>query len=221
MGYADAMRTAALALASVLAATACATPLPHLEIPRAPTSKDGYELRAAYFKSYAPDSREYSHIFLHGGDRVYWPEDLAPAVDDESPTAKAIREYLDARDKAAPLQAVGNGSMAVFGIGMLGFLASPFLLFVDPLPSEAAFGSMAVTGGVSGIALVVGLGAAMMNGDEQRMAEAADRASRTYPQSLSDRVGIHIDVNGNLIDSNTGGATGTELPPPGPATSDL
>ncbi|MBI1947327.1 MAG: hypothetical protein HYS27_16655 [Deltaproteobacteria bacterium] len=214
------MRTVALA-AAVLLAAACATPLPHLEIPRAPTDKDAYELRAAYFKTYAPDSREYSHIFLHGGDRVYWPEDLAPAVDDESPTAKAIRDYLEARDKAAPLQAVSGGSMAVFGVGMLGFLASPFLLFIDPLPSEVAFGSMAVTGTVSGVALVVGLGAAMMNGDEQRMADAADRASRTYPQSLSDRVGIHIDANGNLIDSNAGAAPGGATPPAGPTTSDL
>ena len=204
-----------------LAATACATPAPHLEIPRAPASSDNYELRAAYFKTYAPDTREYSSVFLHGGDRVYWPEDLAPAVDDDSPTGKAIREYLDAREKAAPLQAVSNGSMAVFGVGILGFLASPFLLFVEPLPSEVAFGAMAVTGGASGVALLVGLGATMMNPHEQRMGEAADRASRTYPQSLSDRVGIHIDVNGNLIDSNAGGPRGDALPPPGPTSSDL
>ena len=103
------------------------------------------------------------------------------------------------------LQAVSSGSMMVFGVGMLGFLASPFLLFIDPLPSEVAFGSMAVAGGASGVALLVGLGAAMMNGDEARMGEAADRASRTYPQSLSDRVGIHIDANGNLIDGTSGG----------------
>lgn len=97
------MRNVATTLALALAATACATPLPHIELPRAPTSQDGYQARADHFKRYAPDSREYSHLFLHGGDRVYWPEDLAPAVDDDSATGKAIREYLDARDKAAPL----------------------------------------------------------------------------------------------------------------------
>ena len=210
-----------VAVAVALTAAACATPAPHLEIPRAPTSKDNYELRAAYFKTYAPDTNEYASIFLHGGDRVYWPEDLAPAVDDGSPTGKAIREYLDAREKAAPLQAVSGGSMAVFGVGMLGFLASPFLLFIDPLPSEVAFGAMAVTGGASGVALLVGLGATMLNSDEQRMGEASDRASPTYPQSLSDRVGIHIDVNDNLIDSNAGGPRGDELPAPGPTSSDL
>lgn len=217
------MKILVAVVALALAATACATPNPHVELPRAPTAKDDYDARAAYFKQYAPDTREYSHIFLHGGDRVYWPEDLAPAVDDASPTGKAIREYLDARDKAAPLQAVSSGAMAVFGVGMLGFLASPFLLFIDPLPSEVAFGSMAVTGGASAVALVVGLGAVMMNPDEARMAEAADRASRTYPQSLSDRVGIHIDANGNLIDSNTGGlgVRGEEPATGGPTPSSL
>lgn len=212
---------ASLALAAL--AVACATPNPHVELPRAPTASDPYEPRAAYFKSYAPDSREQTHIFLHGGDRVFWPEDLAPAVDEGSPTGKAIREYIDARDKAAPLMAVSSGSMAVFGVGMLGFLASPFLLFIEPLPSEVAFGSMAVTGGASAVALVVGLGAVMMNPDETRMAEAADRVARTYPQSLSDRVGIHVDADGNLVDS-TGGGLGVRGEAPatgGPTPSSL
>lgn len=199
------MKKLLLSVVTAAGAVACATPNPHVELPRAPTRDAGYDERAAYFKSYAPDSREYSHLFLHGGERVYWPEDLAPAVDEGSPTGKAIRDYLDARDKAAPLQAVSGGAMAVFGAGMLGFLASPFLLFIDPLPSEVAFGSMAVTGGVSGVALLVGLGAVMMNPDEARMAESADRAVRTYPQALSDRVGIHVDADGNLVDSAGGG----------------
>jgi hypothetical protein len=193
-----------------LLATACATPNPHANIPRAPTPNENYDARAKYYKSYSLDSREGDHVFLHGGQRVYWPEDLLPAVDDDSPAAMAIRDHVSARKKVEQYEWLGSTGGIAAGVGLitLPFCVVP-LFFSDgsnPLLTESdannyVLGALVASSAVlvAGFALL-GVDWAIVGHDVDVAGEAADRAVRTYPQALSDRLGVGVDADGRIVD---------------------
>lgn len=206
----------------------CATvaPSPHVELPRAPAADEPFDARASYLKDHALQSRESDHVFLHGGTRVYWPEDLLPAVDASSPTAKAIQEHVEARERVEAFDWINygtNGLGFVGGAAMLGGLGAMFIPIASDDPSVEDLGwGLTLTGLVGGGALMGGaLVVAMVHGfivgeDAQAANEAADRAVRTYPQSLSDRLGVGIDANGRIVDYAEPG----NAPPPPPTADD-
>ena len=199
-----------LCLVAVVA-TGCRTVHDHVEIPPAPTD-GGFDERGAYFKTHQLQSKEVDHLFLHGGTRVFYPEDLRPAVADASPAAKAMDEHVAARtvidgwmpwyDTFSVVGGVGGGVMLA---GTLGF----FLPVLSPELSDA--GAYVVLGGVgAGGALMIGaLGGilalnAVLAEEITATAESADRAWRTYPQSLQDNVDVGVDANGLLFDLRRG-----------------
>lgn len=225
------MRTARSFISSAvvlgtLFASACATPKPHVELPRAPTRDAGYEERAAYMKNFSADTRESDHVFLHNGTRVYWPEDLAPAVDEESPTAAAINEHMKARETIEGWQWGYDVSQVVAYAGAAGMLGGLGMLFfpiavqsVDTLaPAEPYAWYPAIGGLVAGGSLIAvayagifGLNT-MLSEELETSGETADRAIRTYQQSLSDRVRVGVDANGILFDLDAlGGVRGDSL----------
>jgi len=210
-------------------ASACATPNPHVELPAAPSRDGSYDVRAAYMKNFSADSKEHDHVFLHNGTRVYYPEDLRPAVDADSPTAKAIDEHLAARGAVESWSWAYTTSQAVAYVGTAGIIGGLGMLFlpiavdsVDALAPIApyewypALGGFAVGAGLCGVAFagIFGLNT-MLSEELAATGETADRAARTYQQSLSDRVGIGVDANGLLFDLNgnaLGGLRGDSIP---------
>lgn len=211
----------ALSLALVASSLGCATSYPHVQLARAPTEDASYEERAAYYKAHAASAYDGQRLVLHDGTAIYWPEDLAPAVDDGSPTAKAIREAQKAREDLAPLGAVQLASAGALALGTVGMTASlvPLVAMRD---SEL--------GTPLGMGLLVGGGAVMVGGamsatlapmffvEPQRRFDDAIRAVvTTYPQSLSDRVGIQPDADGRLVDV----AGSVEDAPAPPATAGM
>lgn len=209
---------ALLALVAVTVSGACVTPNPHVELERAPSLDAPFDERARYYKEHALNSREYDHVFLHGGKRVYWPEDLLPAVDPGSPTAQAIQDHVEARERIEEWNwlaytisgagYVGGGLM----LGGLGAMAIP--LFLDQyedvgwtLVAGGLIGGGAIMLGALGLVLV---NDAIVGEDAKAAGEASDRAVKTYPQSLSDRLGVGVDADGVIIDFVRPGA---EAPP--------
>lgn len=203
---------------AVVVASGCATLPPHTTIPAAPTAAAPYGERAAYVKKYMLDDREGSHLFLHGGDRVYYPEDLRPAVDAASPTGKAIDEHMAARAIVDEYAWIGTLGSVTSTVGLVLFPASLLVLFL-PIDDDAKkLGLIPTLGG--GLALlglglgIIGINVVIVGEDAERANEAADRAARTYPQSLLDRLRVHIDADGNIVDDTVplGGLMGHELP---------
>lgn len=203
-----------LLAATILAGCATSSPHPHLEVPTAPTAADSFEARATYYKRYALQSRETGHLFLHGGDRVYWPEDLRPAIDDESPTAKAIADHIEARVRVEQWDWLSQSSSyaaaggLLVGLGALGVGLTTTIVSddkqIEDLGTTAMLGGLAVGGGLLGAGLVgVFTYVFIVDEDERRAGEAADRAARTYPQALTDRLGVGVDANGLLFDLRT------------------
>lgn len=199
-------------LASLFTGCATANQRPHLEVPTAPTVDAPFEERAAYYKRYALQSREGTHLFLHGGDRVYWPEDLRPAVDEDSPTAKAIADHAEARARMEQWSWLAYGSTYTTAGGLalvLGGLTLGLTTTVianndkqlRDLGSNILLGGVTVGGVVAGVGLVGIFVNGLIVGEDDRLAsEAADRAARTYPQALTDRLGVGVDANGLLFD---------------------
>lgn len=191
-------------VAAIACTSGCATPFPHAELPRAPTRDDGYEVRAAYFKSYVLDSREGNHLFLHGGTRVYWPEDLLPAIDDSSPSALAIREHVEARQKAEQWSWLGTTGAMTMSLGMVSLVGMLVPLALPIAESDKSTAVIVIgAGSIAGLGVGLGLGIVhvlIVGDDESRASEAADRAARTYPQALSDRLAIGADADGRIVD---------------------
>jgi hypothetical protein len=164
-------------------------------------------------KKYLPQSNEGNHLFLNGGDRIYYPEDLLPAVDASSPAGKAIAEHVVARENYESVAWLGTAGSVVSAVGLVGMLGSLGAL-VLPVDESAQMPIwLAAFAGGSGIA-VAGVGIMLLplviaGDDAEKAAESADRAGRTYLQSLSDRLGVHVDGDGNIVDS-------TGLPPTAP-----
>jgi hypothetical protein len=209
---------AVLAALAVLAASGCATLPPHTTLPAAPTADAPYAERAAYVKKYMLDAREQDHMFLHGGDRIYYPEDLKPAVDVDSPTAKAIDEHLKARAVLEEYAWVGTLGSVTATVGLALFPASLIVLFL-PLDDDTKKLGLIPTlgGGVALMALglgVIGVNVLVVGEDANVAGESADRAARTYPQALLDRLGVNIDADGNIVDNRVplGGLMGSEIP---------
>lgn len=207
-----------LALVTVTLSAACVTPLPHVELERAPSLDAPFDDRARYYKEHALGSREHNHVFLHGGTRVYWPEDLLPAVDPGSPTAKAIQDHVEARERVEEWNWLSYGISGVgyvggaLLLGGLGAMAIP--LFADQYEDV---GWTLVAGGLigGGVIMLGGLGLvfvheAITGEDAAEAAEASDRAVKTYPQSLSDRLGVGVSADGVILDFVKPGA---EAPP--------
>jgi hypothetical protein len=200
----------AIALVALLALAACATPNPHANIPRAPASNGDYDARAKYYKLYSLDSREGDHLFLHNGTRVYWPEDLLPAVDDDSPAAMAIRDHVAARGRVEQYNWLGTTGAVAAGVGLIGlpFCVAPLFLSLGdpPLVSENDASTATVAALVAASALTVvgfallGVDWAIVGHDADVAGESADRAARTYPQALSDRLGVGVDADGRIVD---------------------
>lgn len=199
--------------------TACATTQPHTTLPEAPTKEAPFEERAKYFKAYSADSLEHDHLFLHDGTRVYWPEDLRPAIDADSPTARAIDEHMEARESVetwTPVRWGLHGVTLVGGLlalgGLVGFGAPVALLVVGQAQytTPLLIGASAVVG-IGSLGLVAGLlgflvlDTLLLGADFQKLGETGNRASRTYNQSLSDRLGVGTDANGIIIDLQRGG----------------
>ncbi len=189
---------------ALVAGSGCATPNPHVEIPRAPSPTSPYAARAQYYKTYALDTREADHMFLHGGERVYWPEDLLPAVDDKSPAAMAIRDHVAARKKVEDYAWLADASSIGMGAGLAG-LVGMLVPLVLPIPDDQQTGAVVAIAIGAGVLGVGGLGlglldVAIVGKDANAAGEAADRAARTYPQALSDRLGIGVDADGRLVD---------------------
>lgn len=221
---APARALAALVSCAALCSMVCATaPRPHVSLPEAPTRDAPFEQRSAYYKAHSADTLERDHVFLHDGTRVYWPEDLGPAVDDGSPTAKAIADHVEAREVVegfAPLGTVFTAAYAVGGLGLMGglvvMLAAPVALLVlnqqhlaGVSSNDLTFGSLAAGGVMMGAGSVILLGAMLgqwgfssfvVGEDVERAAESAERAARTYNQSLTDRLGVGVDANGVIFD---------------------
>lgn len=199
----------AAALAGLIAALGGCATLPHTELPLAPDASAPYEQRAAYYRAHAPELVTFSetgYLLLHGGTRLYFPEDLRPAVDPDSPTAQAIEQHVPARETARAINDwVGMPALAVATLGGIGAsVAFPLALnatdgdfgrtFTDPL--------LLASGGV----FVLGLGgivaAGLLASEPSRIAgESLVTLLRTYPQSLEDRLAIHVDGDGNLVDT--------------------
>lgn len=195
------------AVGSVLAAAGCAT-WPHQPLPTPPASSAPYEERAAYYKKYSPEAANFSqsgYLLLHDGTRLYWPEDLLPVVAADSPTAKAVAEHVPQRDTSHTIVAwvllpsyagtlVGSVALAVgFSVApaddMLGRLVSPLTL------APAAF---------LGLALVGVLVGNVLNADPARLAnESLLAVVTTYPQSLEDRLLVHVNADGNIVDTSS------------------
>jgi len=196
--------------AAVLACLGCAT-LPHAELTTAPDSDAPYEERAEYFQEHAPDLvnfGETGYLLLHGGKRLYFPEDLRPAVAAESPTARAIDEHVPNREAARSIfNWVSLPSMAVATLGGIGAsVALPLALNA----SDGDAGQMLTDPmlmGSSGAFLVglVGMGVGgLLASEPSRVAnESLITILSTYPQSLEDQVDIHVDGDGNLVDTAT------------------
>ncbi len=202
-------RLFALTLAATLGfASACAS-LPHKTLTTAPTAEDSYEERARYYREHTPALVNFSstgYLLLHGGTQLYYPEDLRPAVDPDSPTARAIDAHVPARESAQAFSDwVSMPSMVVALVGGLAASAAfPLALnstngdfggtFTDPL----LLGSTGV--------FVLGLGGIVAGGlltaEPSRVAnESLVTIRATYPQSLEDRVRIHADGDGKLVDT--------------------
>lgn len=198
---------ALLCVVVLVALSACATAKPHTEIPPAPV--DGsFEERRSYYKEHDLNERMADHLFLHGGKRIYYPEDLRPAVADDSPTAKAIDEHLVVREKVErwqPFFWVVQGATIVGGIAAIGSLVGLFLGDIDPALDDVG-GNLAVFGSIGGLSLMMAslaaiLGWQLLYAEEtDAFAETADRAWRTYPQSLTDNVGVGVNADGILFD---------------------
>lgn len=209
---------ALVALFAVTLSAACVTPNPHVELERAPSLDAPFDERARYYKEHALGTREYNHVFLHGGKRVYWPEDLLPAVDPGSPTALAIQDHVEARERveewnwlAYTISGTGYVGAALL-LGGVGAMAIP--LFADQYDDLGW--TLVATGLIGGGAIMLGgLGLvfvheAIIGEDSGASAEASDRAVKTYPQSLSDRLGVGVNADGVIIDFVR---PGTNAPP--------
>lgn len=213
--------TLTLLVATVFPAVGCATLPPHATIPEAPTATAPYSERAAYVKKYMLDAREGDHVFLHGGDRIYYPEDLRPAVDPDSPTAKAIDEHVTSRavlDDTAWIGLLGSYTSAA---GLVLFSSSLVVLFLPIDEDTKKLGVIGTMGGGLGLLAlgvgIIGVNLIVVGEDAERANEAADRAARTYPQSLLDRLGVHIDADGNIVDDTAAGGLMGAPPTPAPA----
>lgn len=195
------MRRTILALI-LIAASGCRT-VPHVEIPKAPTTADPYDRRAAYYKAYSADGMSGGALLLHGGERVHWPEDLLPAVDEASPTAKAIRRVVQARERLeARSWFIGvPATIAVAGGSGL-MLASPALLFFDGVESDVMMPTLLAGAGIAVGGLAWGwAGEALFNAEDRTTFETGiETVLQTYPQSLSDRVAIQPSADGLLLD---------------------
>ncbi len=216
-------RTLASLLTLVAVASGCATPNPHVELPRAPAPDEPFEERAKYYKAHALQTVEYDHLFLHGGTRVYWPEDLLPAVDAESATAKAIQDHVVARERVEAWRWLESTSSGLVGLGLIGMGASLGFVLVpiaapqlDDLSYTLAIGSLVGGGAVTllGFSVLLGYGI-IVDEDAKAAGEASDRTTKTYPQSLSDRLGVGVDANGLIQDYVKPGA-----PAPAPVDED-
>lgn len=211
----DRSRLLACAIGAALLVAGCAH-WPRQPLPAAPTADAPYQERAAYFKQFAPEAADFTqngYLLLHDGSRLYWPEDLLPAVAPDSPTARAVAEHVQARDTSNTITTwlllpsytgtlIGCVALAVgfsFSSGdMLGRLVSPLTL---------------APAGFLGLALVGVLVGNMLNADPARLAnESLLAIVTTYPQSLEDRLQVHVNADGNIVD--TSAAAGSQ-----PATS--
>jgi hypothetical protein len=196
------------ALALVVMTSACATALPHVALDAAPDASAPYDQRADYYKRVALDGYDGARVTLHDGSFVYWPEDLKPAVDPTSNTAKAIADVEAARpavDRANQIAGVG-GLIAAGGlVAMTGSLLLP--VGTAGATNGANDGISATLPWLVGGAVATGVGSVvslvpsiLFSGDYQRLSDAAQKVLTTYPQSLSDRVAIQPDANGRLVD---------------------
>jgi hypothetical protein len=194
--------------------TACQS-LPHTQLTTAPNLDDRYEKRAAYFKKYSPDTYDGSRVLLHDGTAIYYPEDLAPAVDPESPTASAIAKNTKLRaaiEAKTPL--VMYPAYGLVALGAVGMFSS--LAFTGSNQDGLFLGTMLGGTGlmVAGVAWGY-IGSAVMLGDDERaLNDATSAVLTTYAQSLSDRVGIQPDADGHLADTAGNKDTGSAPVPP-------
>ena len=188
----------------------CATGRTHVTLADAPTKDASYEARAAYFKQHAPSSFDGTRVVLHDGTSIYWPEDLKPAVDPSSPTAKAIADAAAAREALAPGNAIGTtgsllaaGGLVVMMGGLTVGIGETIMRNDGTHPVGDAVMLPSVIGGTG--ALLAGLGVAMVPGflyaaEQEKLDDATRRVLTTYPQSLADRLAIQPDANGILVD---------------------
>jgi hypothetical protein len=197
--------------------SACATPLPHKQLETAPTARDSFQERSTYYKAHVADRVEFSqtgYLQLHGGERIYWPEDLMPAVDKDSPTGKALTEHVAMREEAefyntwftSPGMFVALGGMVGTAVGFsfaVSEVSGDFgATFTHPyflIPAAITVGGLAY--GYTGM---------IFGGTPGRLAnESLMTALSTYNQSLEDRLGVHSNADGQIIDTQGVGGLGT------------
>jgi hypothetical protein len=218
--------SAALAALAVVT-TGCGNMYPHVKLDEAPTTQAEYALRADYYKKHAADSFDGNGMMLHDGTHIYWPEDLKPAVDPGSPTAKAIARVEEGRKALEPMENIAGISslVAAGGLATMGASLVPMMIGAVTYDSEsttddlmmlmmnASLGLLGLGGvAVCGGGLVAATVPLLYMEESQRFNEAIQSTLATYPQSLSDRVGIQPDANGRLVDVTTGIAGDTPAP---------
>jgi hypothetical protein len=139
----------------------------------------------------ATGSTRMDYILLADGTRVWNPIDLLPAVDEDSPTAKAARNADDRTKAASGWYATGAGGLlASVGVLGVGYFATRDLDASDAANQglfAAVLGAAAVTLGVGAVGAVGGY---FVYGDAERERETA---FLTYRRSLVNHLGLTED----------------------------
>ena len=148
-----------------------------------------HETHITYLRGGTPvgATREVDYLQLADGQRVYYPEDLLPVVDESSSTAKAAERSHSARSTSYALKGAGYGGI---------FLGAGIML-VPVLQSHQPGESMNMTpiwvgAGVMILGAVVGLVGGTFAGTAN---DEASTAFETYDESLRDRLDLNRPTN--------------------------
>jgi hypothetical protein len=203
------VRLALVALA--LSSIGCATfsPLPRASLPPAPSLDASFDERVAYFHEMAPATWSHSQLILRNGTVVYWPEDLAPAVDQDADAAKLIASVHDARAEVTPLSIASEWLIvggAVVGAGAV--VSALGYAFVVPqgrnIPVERdpvfliAFSGAAVGAGGTLTSMVLD---SISEPAQRRFEDGVTASFATYGIALADRLGLRVAPDGRVIDA--------------------
>jgi hypothetical protein len=143
-------------------------------------------LQTTYLQRGAVVGQSLDYLILGDGTRVADPRDLLPAVDADSPTARAVARFEEKYD-AARTQATAG--WVIFGVGGVALSASPLLLgglggSRDMSPAFVAIGASAAVMLVGTIVALVASGRLTDAGHERLSAFS------TYPLSLRRRLAL-------------------------------
>lgn len=193
------------AVAVPVAITACATT--HVQLPEPPGKSGPFEDRAAYYDEHKPIAADrVTTVSMYGkapivqsgipflqlanGTRVVWVEDLRPAVDAASPTARALDESVEARASADAWMVGGAAGIAA---GILVVLAAIPLASATRGPEDNGMNVSVLLGGVvagAGLSLVGSVPLLVSFIDANRAAQARETAFTTFDASLKKKLGL-------------------------------